>query len=778
MRITYPTRRFPCCAARDSVPQPMRFLADWFIRHRSAVFAGVVALTLLAAWGATRVRFNDNPRAILQARSPMHRALDDFYRDFGSDDNDCVLVVESRELLTARGLEALHRLVASVRAQPEVHSVRSLADIVIFGDGPIPRPLLPPGTLTETHVEWVRRQVVWHPLAQGQLLSADHTTTLVIARLDGEALTVRQIMERLASLRAAAESAVAGGPLRVRLTGYPPVRLSIYGLLIRQEIFFIVSGVTVAIAAAALIFRRPAAVVIVAAAAAVGVLWSVGAAGLLGEKINIINSVLPTMVIMIALTDACHMVHGLRHARGMGLPPDDAARWTIRYLFIPCLLCALTTAIGFASMYAARVELVRNFGLICALGTMLALLAVCCVVPLLGATRLGLSVVPIRRGPGLAGGGWVRRTARIVTRYPKTVALAGTAATAALLAVAAARLHSDYRLRESIPSNTEAAAALAHCDAVFGGALFVHAIVRWPEGLEATSPATLEVLRQVHDLFESEPRTRAPMSLRSLLSGLAGPSADVRTAVHLLPLVPEEIRRRFVRPDLRSATVMARVQDLGTHVYLPVFDRIERGLARIVDGNPGFSLRLTGSPFVTAHHFGGMIEDLRASLLQSAIAIFLVIAIGLRSLRLGLISILPNLFPLGAAGALLVFVGRPLQVTSVIVFAVSLGLAVDHAIHMMGRLQHELRRDGRRPQAVRRTYVAIAPAIVIATAVLLSGFSLVLFSEMPILRDFGSLAVVAMLAAAIGDLLILPALLTLFAPRERTPRPFDRAAIY
>src|SRR5690606_17316392 len=116
--------------------------------------------------------------------------------------------------------------------------------------------------------------------------------------------------------------------------------------------------------------------------------------------------------------------------------------------------------------------------------------------------------------------------------------------------------------------------------------------------------------------------------------------------------------------------------------------------------------------------------------------IFVCMTIGFRSLRLGLISIVPNLFPLVITAAVLVAVGQPLQLTSVIVFSICLGVAVDDTIHFLARFRRELATGGEVSEAVRRSFHAVGAALMTTTVVLLTGFASVLTSEMPSSRLF------------------------------------------
>ena len=138
-----------------------------------------------------------------------------------------------------------------------------------------------------------------------------------------------------------------------------------------------------------------------------------------------------------------------------------------------------------------------------------------------------------------------------------------------------------------------------------------------------------------------------------------------------------------------------------------------------------------------------------------------------------MISVIPNLFPLAVVGGLLAFTGESLRITSVMTFNICLGLAVNDTIHVLVRFKREQKaRDGVRP-ALRRTMDAVGIAMVANTAVLTGGFASLMFCRLPAIRLFGELSSIAMLAALVGDLIILPAMVVCFVrdPPRRLPCP-------
>ena len=518
-----------------------------------------------------------------------------------------------------------------------------------------------------------------------------------------------------------------------------------------------------------LLFRRFWAVLIVSIAPMLGSFWTMGLLGLVGEKLNIINTIVPTLVMVIGFTDAVHLMHHLRRSVAAGDTPLRAAALAVKHLWAACLLTSFTTGVGFASLAVAKVDIIRRFGLTCAVGSLLAFLAVILAVPLLASTPVGKLIAPTRTK---RQDDWrlrlMDRTVDGVLKHYRSVTLIGVALTIVMLWIAL-HLRPDNRLTESIPKRNESYQALMHCDQALGGVLMAYALVEWDEGLDLSSPELLTALASAQRLFDDEPGTSHPLSILNLLQVLPGSGPDLTARVPLLRWVPPDVVQRFVRTDLRQALIAVHLRDDGTDAHLAAFDHLENEFVQLAEQYPGIRFHLTGSVVVAGRNINQMIIDLANSLLLASAVIFVCMTIGFRSWLYGLISVVPNMFPLAFTATVLVLARQPLQLTGVIVFSICLGVAVDDTIHFLARFRRELAVDRDVPNAVRRAFHAVGAALITTTIVLLAGFGSVLSSEMPPSRLFAWMSCVAIASALIGDLLVLPALLAWLAPRSSKP---------
>ncbi len=463
----------------------------------------------------------------------------------------------------------------------------------------------------------------------------------------------------------------------------------------------------------------------------------------------------------------------------------EAVQSAIRHLGLACMMTSFTTAIGFGSLMVARVQTVQGLGIDCAIGAMVGFVATLMLVPLLASTRLGDNLV-LRKGEEQEplAVRWMAHMLAISGRWPRTVALLGSVATVYCCYVAMG-LKPDNRLTETLPTGSPSYQTMERCDEAFGGVLLVHTVVDWPEGTKIGSPELLALHQDLHNLYsgnellgsKGQPLLVSPISYLNFLQAIPRGRIKLESLARViavykdLPLVgpltvPPAVLGRFIREDLRRSLVSIHIRDIGVQEYQPVFDKARIKLAELEQKHPGFKLRLTGTPVVASYKVREMIEDLASSLMLAGLIIFITMAIAFRSALLGFVSVLPNIFPLALTAATLVWLGMPLQMASVIVFNIGIGMAVDNTIHLITRFQRELPIDRDVTAALYRTGMSVGKAVLSTTVVLLAGFGSVGISEIPVTRLFSMLACMMLASALIGDLIILPAMLAVFVKRE------------
>lgn len=685
-------------------------------------------------------------------------------------DADTILVIDSDEFFTKDSVKALRAIVEDLESLDYVRSVFWLDDIPnlnIFG---LREPLVPNERASQKRLDAAREKTINHPLVGGQLLSVDGKTLLLMVKfdwlyvVDDEACTtgLKQVAQKVAAK-------YPGVNFSFMTTGRVPIYLTAVQTHNANKVKYQVIGYGMILLMAIILFRGISAVIIVALAPMFGVFLTMGIIQFFDFQDNPFNDVvLPVLLSLVGLTDGVHLMVQIRRHRAEGLSGRDAARRGIQEVGLACFLTSVTTAIGFGSLSLAHHETVREFGYSCVIGVLLTFIAVITVIPLACRTWLGRS---IHRGYGK--GIIDRHLGRIsviidlVLKRTKLISSLGIGITAVLILISLT-LRPDERRANMLPEGSEAALALNHMDQAMGGLEHSRIQVTWNEQVESDSPEVLVAISRVDDLLRQEPLIGHPISIRNILGALPG-EGEPEERMSMMDLLPPPLKRAFYTPEYRRAEVSFHVQDLGIAKYGPTFTRIEEGLKTIAAQHPEFQFELTGSAVWRWRNLYQIVVDLAASLGSAAIIILIVLAFAFRSLRLGLISIIPNMFPLAVTGAFLVFTGQALEIVSVCAFTVCLGIAVDDTIHFLTRFREEQLNVESDEEAIRRAFTGVGTALIMTTVILVAGFSTVVFSDMRDQRIFAIMSGLTISSALFGDLVFLPALLAQYAKRSQVP---------
>ena len=740
-------------------------LARVLVSHRSAVYGGAVLLTALAVWGH---QIDLGPKGLWRdSNDPDQSLLQEVTNDFALVATDTFLVVEPDDLFNAATVTALREMVSGIEALPQVKSLVWVDQAPVLNVFGLAEPLLPEADASPDAFRMARQVVLNHPLVVGQLISSSGEMLLMPITLDWLEVESDEAGNR--AILDAAHAVLARHPdshCRVRLTGRVPVFIAQRDAFQRNHRKFQIIGYGLVFALSAALFRSIVPILIVAGVPSLGVYWVTGLLPLLQIEANALTSIiLPVLLTMIGLTDGVHLFVQIRTARANGESATSAAQIGIQRVGLACFLTSVTTAVGFGSLLLAHSEFVRSFGQACGIGVLIQFVAVITLIPLLCASRLGNH---IQRGhqrdyvaAQLQRAGWL---IRFSTQYARPVIWFAVVISLGL-ALFASTLRPDDRTEYSLSARSDVLRTIRDCDAAFGGTEVIRVSVQWPESLGSESPQIMRVVQEVERILDAEPMVRHPLSIRNLLASFPG-DLELPQRMSFLQLLPTSLKDSYFNAQAHRTIINVRVQDVGIAVYIPIFEGLEAQFRELEQQQQGFDVRLTGGPVVRGRQLHRIVTDLAASLGAASIIIFGVLSLAYRSLRVGLITIIPNLFPLLVTAAILVLMGQSLDMASVCAFTVCLGIAVDDTIHFLSRFFDEQRRGASVDQALKQTFFSVGAALIQTTLILIAGFMAVVTSELPGQRTFAAMACSTIAAALIGDLVFLPALLTWFAPNS------------
>jgi predicted RND superfamily exporter protein len=743
--------------------------------HPRGVLAALLAATLALGAAAPFTRWDPSPDALTVEGSPELAAYRDYLAAFGSDEL-LVIAFEHPDLLGPAGLATLRALTDELREVAGVEDVMSLdtAYEVAFGPfGPFAAPLVPDALAEAPPPAELLARIRALPMARDGLVDpAGRTAALVVkpraSALGAEARRMqRALLDGIAAVLARPEFA----GLAFHLAGAPVFNRELERLNTRDNALF--TPVAAALVALLLAFALRGAAVVALAMACVGgtVAWVRGAMTLLDVPLDTTTSLLAPLLMVLAVCVVVHVVARYQRERAAGRSAVQAVDEIEGHVLVPALLTALTTAIGFVSLLVSPIASVRRFGLFAALGALVAFVLGAVAVP--AALRV-LGPAGSAAGRDRVGAGLAR-----IARFSELHAGKILAATAALVLVGVASLP---RLRvathdgDFFPPGHSLNLAYDFIEARLGGVTPLELLFESerPGGLR--EPAALAAIARVQDFLDAGPETLRGVSLADWVDqarlALEGPeargepldAAGLERAAFVLEAVAGDDLPYWVRDDWSRARLSSRTVALDSEQNAALLERVEAAARAAVAGVPGLRVAVTGLVPV----FARMEEYLLASQIRSfataSLAIFAVFAVLLRSVGWALVAMVPNLVPVVLTLAWMALAGIPLDVVTVMIASVTLGIVVDDTLHLLHGFRRACR-EGLAPGAAMGEALARSGHALVFTALVLSlGFATLALSEFRPTARFGELTAVTIAVALAAELLLLPALVHALAP--------------
>lgn len=680
---------------------------------------------------------------------------------FGSD---VIMVVACENFFTAENTKSLRAAVQALNALPQVQDIMWMDEappINVFGT---PRPALPDHRASQARFDAAKHEAINNPMVGGQLLSRDGKTALLLVSIDW--FHVRKNEDCTRELERVATDAAKNRALTFSITGALPLELLFKRSTLEEDRKFQYIAYGVVLTLATIIFRGPTAVIITALAPILGIFWTLGCLRFFQMQDNPFNTVVvPILLSLVGFTDGVHMMTQIRKYRSEGLSGKESAIAAMDEVGTACFLTSLTTAIGFGSLGWAHHDIVREFGWCCVLGVVITFIAVISAIPLACSSWLGRSVHQ-GHSRGLIESNISKLNFMMdwVLSYPKTFTVVGIGLTAICLAIAF-QLKPDERLLNAIPNRSTEAQALRRMDLAFGGLETATVKIGWNAEVPDDSPEIIKVNEEVDAILKSESVLGSPLGIVDLINALPG-SGRPSEKSSMAELLPPQLKRAFLRIEDREASIVFRLQDIGIANYGPVFKRIEEQLRVVMDKHPNFNAELAGNAIWRWKNLYQIILDLLSSLGSAAIIIFVSLAIAYRSVKIGLISVVPNIFPLALTATGMYLFDSPLEIISVLAFTVCLGIAVDDTIHFLTRYKEERKKCPDNRTAIYRSFTGVGSACIMTTLVLVCGFSTVFWSDTREHHIFASMGGATIAFALIGDLIFLPAMLAVFCSEK------------
>lgn len=702
-----------------------------------------------AIYFASGIQSENNFDAMLEQSSGEAQIYHDFLQDFGSDEF-VIVGVTGKDLFDVDALDIMVESMLALEEVPHVAGVDGIATLFLERFG-----AEDPEALVE--------ELTSTPFYIGLFLSEDHSIGGMMVQI-APSEEPDAHLEMMAGIRAAVKPMQDYG-LEVHLVGGPVLNIAISEISRQEGTRTFATAAVASLVVLLLLLRSIRATVTVLCCGAVSLLLTYGFVGLIDGELNIVTSSLPPILWVLTLANCIHVVCRYQYFRSRVPTARLAASEALREVWYPCALSAITTAIGFLSLQVAELRPVREFGLYVAVGMVTSL----CVNLTLGPHLLVLMRTRALRWPGLTDGRHFESLGARIIRRPWPM-LALFAALICAGGWSATLLRIEPNPLSLLPQDSETVESYNFVSQRLTGLYALEILIDTPGGW--VNPEYWEVVTDLTDRFMETGIVARVVSPLDFLKKMNQWDNDIdpdfyrlpetrEAAEELLALLDDEDDSgvsRLVRGDgerirvsvlvntTESNKVMQLVRD-ARQMALDLPDPMKGVVTGLVPRMQGVQFRLINTQI--------------KSFSLSFFMVFVCILVGLRSLPITGISVLPNLMPILTVFIVMVAFNISLDAATVMVASISLGIAVDDCVHLLAAYSRGLREGLSNHASIRAAMRMVGPSITTTTLTAVIGFLSLMQSNFVPIYYFGMLSGIAMVAALAAPLLLVPAVLAL-----------------
>ncbi|MBN8139206.1 MMPL family transporter [Vibrio vulnificus] len=503
---------------------------------------------------------------------------------------------------------------------------------------------------------------------------------------------------------------------------------------------------------------------------------TLGIVGWAGMFLHVASVNVPTLIMTLAVADCVHVIASMRHFMRQGMPKSQAIHRSVTLNFVPIIITSVTTAIGFLMMNMSDSPVLRDFGNLSALGVMIACVFSVSLLPAL------LNLLPVRfsakqKGQSSSSDFMDKLADLVVQRRNVLLPLS-----IVVIAGGAALIPYNKVNDESVKyfdTSSEFRQAADFMEQRISGMTTMSIAIKTHQSQGIASPEFLAVLGEFTHWLREQPETDHVASLSDIYKRLNKNMHGDDNAYYALPAERElaaqylllyEMSLPFgldlnnqVNVDKSSVKLQLTVKNLGSVELVALEERIYQWFASHA---PQYQV-VASSPSLMFAHIG---ETNMASMLSTLpITLILISALmifALRSWRLGMISLVPNIAPAVIGFGLWALISGEINLGLSVVVTLTLGIVVDDAVHFLAKYQHARKAGQNAEQAVRYAFHTVGRALWITTVVLVAGFSVLALSQFRLNSDMGQLSAIVIFVALVIDFVLLPSLLMRFDTTE------------
>ncbi|ELA3124286.1 MMPL family transporter [Vibrio parahaemolyticus] len=746
-------------------------------KYSLLVLLATIFLIIVATIGGKNLYFRGDYDIFFDGTNKQLLAFDEIQTTFAKTDNLAIVIApEDGDIFTPQTLSLIQKITVDAWQVPYSSRVDSIANYQhteAFDDDLLVEDLLySEYELTPERISKVKSIALSEPVLKSALVSEKGDVTVVNITVQlPEMDKTAEVEEVVSSINAMIDR---------YQRAYPDVTFHKAGIIAMNHAFMtaaqddsstLVPTMLVVILVFLTIMLRSILSVIATLIVIIGsVMATMGISGWAGMFLSTATVNVPTLIMTLAVADCVHVIATMRQSMKNGFTKAQSIERSIALNFVPILITSVTTAIGFLMMNMSDSPVLRDFGNLSALGVMVACFLSVTLLPAL----LKLLPIHVKMETSQDQKHVMDRLGDFVVSQRRAL----LPLSVVVIVVCASLIPLNKVNDESVEyfgQRNEFRQAADFMEERISGMTNISIAIKTNESQGIAAPDFLNTIGEFSSWLRDQPETDHVATLADVYKRLNKNMHGDDEAYYSLPQARELAAQYLllyemslpygldlnnqINVDKSSIKMVLTVANLGSVELVDLENRIYQWFA---EHAPQYQV-VASSPSLMFAHIGetnmaSMLSTLPITLvLISALLIF-----ALRSVRLGLISLMPNIAPAVIGFGLWALISGEINLGLSVVVTLTLGIVVDDAVHFLSKYQRARREGQTAEQAVRYAFHTVGRALWITTVVLVAGFSVLAMSSFRLNADMGQLSAIVIFIALVVDFLFLPTLLMLF----------------
>ncbi|MCU0380320.1 MAG: MMPL family transporter [Chitinophagaceae bacterium] len=764
-------------------------IGEAVLRYRLPLLVFLAVTTVIMGYFASKVKMSYDFAKAIPVDNPKYKDYLAFKKQFGEDGNLLAIGIQTGELFTPKQFSLFRRLHDSLKTIPGVEDVLSVTSAInlVKNDSTEKlesRPVFPPGEADQTMLDSARLLFESLPFYKGLLYNPDSHAYLMGVRIEKGVINSKRRDTVVAQIEKMALAYGAESGQEIRFSGLPFIRNNMMTRIGKEMQWFLLASIVFSAVILFVFFRSVSTTLLSLAVVIIGVIWSVGTIHLFGFEITILNALIPPLVVVIGIPNCIYFLNKYHTSYIHRKNQHEALVDMVGKMGVVTLFCNISAAIGFAVFALTKSAVLKEFGIVAGLNIMALFFISLILIP----SVLSYLAVPKQKHTRYLQNRWLASILKNIEdwvfRHPKFI-YALTLAVVAFSVSGMVRLRSEGFIVDDLPRTDKVYRDLKFFEQHFKGIMPLEILVDTKKKNGLVGARALPVFEKVDSFstyMSSWPEIARPLSLAEGLKFAKQGFYEGDPANYAMPntfdgaFVADYLRMRrdsgnggsaglmklmssFIDSNRQMTRISVNMADIGSKRLPRVLDSLQTASRRYFDTSR-YEVHFTGTSVTFLEGSRYIINGLKESIFWAFLLISLCMLYLFKSLRILVCSLIPNLIPLMLTAGVMGWTNIALKPSTVLVFSVALGIAIDVTIRFLVNYKQELPHHQYDVQkTVMHTIRQTGISIIYTSMVLIAGFIIFVFSGFGGTQALGWLTSLTLLAATITNLVLLPVLL-------------------